>query len=166
MIRTALALFADLLRLLRLTCRSRVHLAAENLFLHKQLAYYIERKVRPTHADNATRVTLVLLSRFVAWWRLEELSREFYVFVFSLGRSLTYDRQAIGHMDAPEPEELLMADPKFDELATDIDDASTAVEELQVDHDDDSDEKLDDLHKILEHASDMIDEIGEKDEKE
>jgi hypothetical protein len=69
-------------------------------------------------------------------------------------------------MDAPGPEELLMADPKFDELAADIDDASTAVEELQVDHDADTDEKLDDLHKTLEHASDMIDEIGDKDEKE
>ena len=34
---------------------------------------------------------------------------------------------------------------KFDELAADIDDASTAVEELQVDHDADADEKLDDL---------------------
>jgi hypothetical protein len=58
-----------------------------------------------------------------------------------------------------------MADPKFDELAADIDDASTAVEELQFDHDAD-DEKLDDLHKSLEHASDMIDEIGDKDEKD
>ena len=56
-----------------------------------------------------------------------------------------------------------MADP-IDELAADIDDASTAVEELQVDHD--ADETLDDLHKTLEHASDMIDEIGDKDEKE
>jgi hypothetical protein len=59
-----------------------------------------------------------------------------------------------------------MADPKFDELAADIDDASEAVEELQDDHDADADEKLDDLHKTLEHASDMIDEIGDKDEKE
>ena len=33
-----------------------------------------------------------------------------------------------------------------------------------VDHD--ADETLDDLHKTLEHASDMIDEIGDKDEKE
>jgi hypothetical protein len=45
---------ADLLRLLRLTFRSRAQLAAKNLFLRKQLAYYIERKVRPTRADNAT----------------------------------------------------------------------------------------------------------------
>ena len=59
-----------------------------------------------------------------------------------------------------------MADPKFDELAADIDDASIVVEELQVDHEADAQEKLDDLHKTLEHASDMIDEIGEEDEKD
>jgi hypothetical protein len=41
--RTALALLADLLRLLRLMVRSRTHLAAENLFIRKQLACYIER---------------------------------------------------------------------------------------------------------------------------
>ena len=56
-----------------------------------------------------------------------------------------------------------MANPKFDELAVDIDDASTLVEELQVDPDADADEKLDDLHKTLEHASDIIDEIGDED---
>ena len=43
----ALALIVDLLRLLRLTFRSRARLAAENLFLRKQLACYVERKVRP-----------------------------------------------------------------------------------------------------------------------
>jgi hypothetical protein len=32
-----------------------------------QLACYVERKVRPKRADNATRVALVLLSRVVAW---------------------------------------------------------------------------------------------------
>ena len=59
-----------------------------------------------------------------------------------------------------------MADPRFDELAADIDDASTAVEELQIDHDADAGEKLEDVRKTLERASDMIDEIGDKDEKE
>ena len=42
-------------------------LAAENLFLRKQLACYVERKVRPKGADNASRPAPVLLSRFVAW---------------------------------------------------------------------------------------------------
>ena len=59
-----------------------------------------------------------------------------------------------------------MTSRKLDELASNIDDASMVVEELQVDSDADTDEKLDDLHKTLEHASDMIDEIGDKDEKE
>lgn len=57
-----------------------------------------------------------------------------------------------------------MTSRKFDELATDIDDASTVVEELQVDSNDDAGEKLDELHDALEQASDTIDEIGEEEE--
>ena len=58
-----------------------------------------------------------------------------------------------------------MTSDDFDELASDIDDASMVAEELQEDHDADAREKLDELHKRLEHASDMIDEIADKDEK-
>jgi transposase InsO family protein len=47
--------------------RSRTSLAAENLFLRKQLAFYQERKVKPRRADNPTRLTLVLLSRWFNW---------------------------------------------------------------------------------------------------
>jgi putative transposase len=47
--------------------RSRSSLAAENLFLRKQLAFYQERKVKPRRADNPTRLTLVLLSRWFNW---------------------------------------------------------------------------------------------------
>jgi hypothetical protein len=36
-------------------------LAAENLFLRKQLALYVERQMKPRRADDATRITLVLL---------------------------------------------------------------------------------------------------------
>jgi hypothetical protein len=57
-----------------------------------------------------------------------------------------------------------MGNPKIDELAVAIDDASNVVEELQVDHEADAEEKLDDLHKTLERATDVLDEIGE-DEK-
>ena len=67
MLRTAIALLFDLLRLSRSTLRSRSHLAAENLFLRKQLACYVERQARPKRPDNATRITLALLSRVVAW---------------------------------------------------------------------------------------------------
>jgi len=61
-----LALTADLLYPLRSTFRSRAQLAAEHLFLRKQLAFYVEQKVRPRRATNATRVALVLRSRLVA----------------------------------------------------------------------------------------------------
>ena len=62
-----LNLFADLLRFLVLSLRSKSSLAAENLFLRKQLAFYQERKVKPRRADNPTRLTLVLLSRWFNW---------------------------------------------------------------------------------------------------
>jgi putative transposase len=57
----------DLVHFLCLSLRSRTSLAAENLFLRKQLAFYQERKVKPRRADNPTRLTLVLLSRWFNW---------------------------------------------------------------------------------------------------
>lgn len=62
-----LTILGDLIRLLYLGLRSRSSLAAENLFLRKQLAFYQERKIEPRRADNATRLTLVLLSRWFDW---------------------------------------------------------------------------------------------------
>ena len=50
-------------------------LAAENLFLKKQLALYVERQVKPRRADDATRITLVGLSRIVEWRRLLTIVR-------------------------------------------------------------------------------------------
>ncbi len=47
--------------------RSRQKLAAENLFLRKQLALFKEREVRPRRADDATRAALVWLSRTFNW---------------------------------------------------------------------------------------------------
>jgi putative transposase len=61
-VRTVLLPVADLLRLALSTVRSHGQLAAENLFLQKQLALYIERKVKPRRADDATRIALVGLS--------------------------------------------------------------------------------------------------------
>ena len=72
---TALTLLADLFRLLRLMVRSRAQLAAENLFLRKQLACYVERQVRPRRADDLSRIALVLLSRFVKWRELLTIVR-------------------------------------------------------------------------------------------
>jgi hypothetical protein len=62
-----LSLFSDLLRFLALGLRSKISLAAENLFLRKQLAFYQERKARPRRLNNPTRLTLVWLSRRFNW---------------------------------------------------------------------------------------------------
>ena len=40
---------------------------AENLVLRKQLAFYIERGIKPKRVDHATRVSLALLSRLFDW---------------------------------------------------------------------------------------------------
>jgi hypothetical protein len=74
-IQTAFARFSDLLRLLKLMFRSRAQLAAENLFLRKQLACYIERKVQPRRVDHASRIALVVLSPFVEWRELLTIVR-------------------------------------------------------------------------------------------
>src|SRR5215468_8114583 len=57
----------DLVHLLLLVCRSRRALAAENLFLDKQLALFQERKVKPHRADDSTRLMMVILGRLFAW---------------------------------------------------------------------------------------------------
>jgi hypothetical protein len=49
------------------TARSHSQLAAENLFLRKQLAFYVERQVKPRRADDATRIMLVALSSLIEW---------------------------------------------------------------------------------------------------
>jgi hypothetical protein len=52
-----------------------------------------------------------------------------------------------------------MTSRKIDEVATDIDDASTVVEELQEDPYVDTNDKLDELHDTLEHASDALEDV-------
>ena len=47
--------------------RSRSALAAENLFLRKQLAFFQERKAKPRRADDATRWIMVSLSHLFPW---------------------------------------------------------------------------------------------------
>src|SRR5262247_2301859 len=68
--RTVVDVLADVARLGFLTLPSRAQLAAENLFLRKQLALYLERRVKPRRADDATLITLVALSRLVDWRQL------------------------------------------------------------------------------------------------
>jgi hypothetical protein len=63
----ARTLFTDGMHFMSLCARSRTALAAENLFLRKQIAFYQERKVIPRCFDNVSRFILVLLSRGFAW---------------------------------------------------------------------------------------------------
>ena len=58
----------DLVRLAFLATHSRSALAAENLFLRKQLALFQERRAKPRRADDAARWVMATLSRMF-WWR-------------------------------------------------------------------------------------------------
>jgi transposase InsO family protein len=64
---TLLTLLGDVVHFLWLSLRPSAGLAAENLFLRKQLAFYQERQVKPRRATDATRFTLVWLSRWFNW---------------------------------------------------------------------------------------------------
>src|SRR5215510_3626965 len=57
----------DFIRFLGSVLQSRSALAAENLFLRKQLALYQERQVRPRRATDATRLVMVLAARLFDW---------------------------------------------------------------------------------------------------
>jgi putative transposase len=59
-----LNLLADILRFLVLTLRNRNSLAAENLFLGKQLAFYQECRIKPRRTSHPARLTLLWLSRW------------------------------------------------------------------------------------------------------
>ena len=62
-----LDLAQDALQFLLLGTRSSAALKAENIFLRKQLALYLEREAKPRRATGATRLSMVLLSRLFAW---------------------------------------------------------------------------------------------------
>jgi putative transposase len=62
-----LALLVDPMRCLLLSLRPSAALAAENLFLRKQLALYQERHSQPRRATDATRLALVWLGRWFDW---------------------------------------------------------------------------------------------------
>jgi transposase InsO family protein len=66
---TLLVFLLDAARFLVLCLRPAPALAAENLFLRKQLAQYQERQVKPRRANDATRMALIWLSRFFDWRR-------------------------------------------------------------------------------------------------
>jgi transposase InsO family protein len=64
---TLCQLIVDCVRLMRGLLQSRSALAAENLFLRKQLGLYQERQVRPRRAADATRLAMVLLGSLFEW---------------------------------------------------------------------------------------------------
>ena len=64
---TAGSAFFGLGRLVLLGVRPRAALAAENLFLRKQLALFQERQVKPRRANNATRWSMAAISRLFDW---------------------------------------------------------------------------------------------------
>jgi putative transposase len=64
---TLFDLLLDALSLVRVSLQPRCALAAENLFLRKQLILYMERNLKTRRAKAATKLTLVLPSRLFAW---------------------------------------------------------------------------------------------------
>lgn len=67
LISTVSCLITTALKYLVVLHRSSKSLAAENLFLRKQLALFQEREVKPRRADDATRAAMVWLSRAFNW---------------------------------------------------------------------------------------------------
>jgi putative transposase len=66
---TLLTLLTDAGRFLLPCLRPSPALAAENLFLRKQLALYQERHITPRQATNAIRMALIWLTRWFDWWQ-------------------------------------------------------------------------------------------------
>jgi putative transposase len=66
-IRRIIKLLPDLATFVWLMLRPHGALAAENLFLRKQLAMYQERKQKPRQPDPRFRIALVLLPRLFDW---------------------------------------------------------------------------------------------------
>ena len=64
---TLLTFLVDASRFLLFCLRPNPALAAENLFLRKQLALYQEREVKPKRINDATRLALAWLGRWFDW---------------------------------------------------------------------------------------------------
>jgi transposase InsO family protein len=66
-VRVIFSVFIDVITYLYLRLRSSSALAAENLFLRKQLAMYVERQQKPRRATDSDRFVLAQLMRFFDW---------------------------------------------------------------------------------------------------
>jgi putative transposase len=60
-------LLQDGFQFMNVAARSRTAVAAEVLFLRKQLAYYQDHQIRPRRLTDAARLSLMLWSRLFAW---------------------------------------------------------------------------------------------------
>jgi putative transposase len=60
-------LLRDGLQFMNVVARRRAAVAAEVLFLRKQLAYYQDHQIRPRRLTDAARLSLVLWSRLFDW---------------------------------------------------------------------------------------------------
>jgi putative transposase len=60
-------LLSEALTFIPLMARSQASLAAEILFLRKQLAFYQERKIKPRRFDDAARLSMLLFSKLFDW---------------------------------------------------------------------------------------------------
>jgi hypothetical protein len=67
LVQTVFSVFFDGLMFLRLWLRPSAAVAAENLFLRKQLGLFVERRVKPRRANDSIRFTLGQLSRWFDW---------------------------------------------------------------------------------------------------
>jgi hypothetical protein len=67
LLKIAACLLADTFRFVALLFRSTKSLQAENLFLRRQLALFMERGVQPRRMDAATRVSLAILAGMFEW---------------------------------------------------------------------------------------------------
>jgi hypothetical protein len=67
LLRTIFAVLLDIVAFTRLCLRSTTAVAAENLFLRKQLGLFVERKIKPRRATDSIRFTLARLSHWFDW---------------------------------------------------------------------------------------------------
>src|SRR5215813_14306395 len=67
LIRTLFAVLLDIVTFTRLCLRPTTTVAAENLFLRKQLGLFVERKIKPQRATDSIRFTLARPSRWFDW---------------------------------------------------------------------------------------------------
>ena len=67
LLRMVAYLLVDAVRYVALLFRSSKALRAENLFLRRQLALFMERGVKPRRIDAASRVCLAVLGKIFNW---------------------------------------------------------------------------------------------------